>query len=190
MKQVLWHHHWIDFAPELLVGLGECVNDDSKRYLSYNKDIYIAGDTLLPLRDRAENERGIHLGSQWRKRFAQYVREPDRLSEDASKLRENRAVAIGPVAYLVTGWLPQQNPRLGKELQFTVQRTRRHLRHASDFPHVVALVRMHEQQTQDAPMVAAEERLRRVCVNPLQSHCDVLKFATIVAYLRTPASPG
>lgn len=63
-KQVLRHHHRIDFAPKPLMGLSECVHDVGKRYLSYNKDIYIAGDTLLPLRDRAENERGIHLGSQ------------------------------------------------------------------------------------------------------------------------------
>lgn len=152
------------------MGLGECVNDVGKRCLSYNKDIYIAGGSLLPLRNRAENERGVRLGSQWRKRFAQYVREPDRFSEDARKLREDRAVAIGPVAYLIAGRLPQQNPRLGKELQLPMQRTRRHLRQPGNFPDVEALVRAKQQQSQDAAMVAAEERFRRVCVNPSQDH--------------------
>lgn len=105
-KHVFRHHHRVDFTPKPLVGLSECVHDVGKRCLSYNKNIYVAGDTLLPLRDRAENERGIHLGSQWRKRFAQHVRESNRLSEDASKLRENRTLAIGPVAYLIADRLP------------------------------------------------------------------------------------
>lgn len=113
-KQLLRHHHRIDFAPKPLMGLSECVHDVGKRYLSYNKDIYIAGNTLLTLRDGTEDERHVRLGCQGCKRFAQHIREPNRLSKNTCKLRENRALAIGSIAYLVTGRLPQQNPRLGK----------------------------------------------------------------------------
>ncbi len=82
-KRIFRHHHWIDLTPKLLVGFGKCMDDVGKRCLAYDENIYVAANTFLPLRDRTKNECHIHLGGQWRKRFAQHVREPHRLSENA-----------------------------------------------------------------------------------------------------------